>query len=124
MFKIFVDDIRIPLDEEWTIIKSYPDFIYFIENHNFDSIQEISLDHDLGLNENEEKTGYDIAKWLVNYSINNHTILPIVKVHSANPVGSNNIISLINRYLISLDLNPTCVHHIIELKRGIKINFD
>jgi hypothetical protein len=124
MFRIFVDDIRIPLDEEWIIIKSYSDFIYFINNNDFNSIKEISLDHDLGLNEDEEKTGYDIAKWLIEYSIDNNIILPLIKVHSANPVGSNNIISLINRYLISLYLEPTCIHHVVELKRGIKFNFD
>jgi hypothetical protein len=126
MIKIFLDDIRVPLDESWIIIKSYSNFIDFIIIQDFNFISEISLDHDLGLNDNleDEKTGYDVAKWLVNYSIDNNIILPIIKVHSANPVGSLNIISYINNYLISNQQKPTCIQHIVELKRGIKLNLD
>ena len=124
MFKIFLDDIRVPSDESWIVIKSYSEFIDFIIIHDFKLISEISLDHDLGLISETEKTGYDVAKWLIDYSIDNQLILPLIKVHSANPVGAKNIISLINRYLVSIDQNPTCISHIIELKRGIKINFE
>lgn len=124
MFKIFVDDIRVPLDESWIVIKSYLDFIDFITTHDLKDVYEISLDHDLGLIDSTEKTGHDIAKWLIEYSMDNNYILPIIKVHSSNPVGSKNIILLINRYLTSIDLEPTCIHHIVELKRGIKINFN
>jgi hypothetical protein len=124
MFKIFLDDIRVPSDESWIVIKSYSEFIDFIIIHDFKLISEISLDHDLGLISETEKTGYDVAKWLIDYSIDNQLILPLIKVHSANPVGAKNIISLINRYLVSVDQNPTCISHIIELKRGIKINFE
>lgn len=121
--KIFVDDIRIPLDESWIVIKSYLDFINFIAVHDLNSVLEISLDHDLGLIDDTERTGHDIAKWLIEYSIDNNIILPLIKVHSSNPVGSKNIILLINGYLTSINLEPTCIHHIVELKRGIKINF-
>jgi hypothetical protein len=123
MIKIFLDDIRVPLDESWIVIKSYKRFVEFIIIQDFNSISEISLDHDLGLEESE-KTGYDIAKWLVEYSMDNNINLPLIRVHSANPVGSKNIISLINNYLISLNLKPTCISHVVELKRGIKINYD
>jgi hypothetical protein len=124
MFKIFLDDIRIPLDENWIVIKSYVDFISFINSHQWNLIQEISLDHDLGLEDETERNGYDVAKWLVEYSLDNSCILPLIKVHSANPVGSKNIISLINGYLISNNQEPTCISHIVELKRGIKLNLD
>lgn len=124
MIKIFLDDIRVPADESWVIIKTYREFIGLIITQDFNSISEISLDHDLGLEEETEKTGYDAAKWLVQYSMDNFIDLPLIKVHSANPVGSKNIISLINNYLISSDKEPTCVSHIIELKRGIKFNYD
>jgi hypothetical protein len=124
MFKIFLDDIRIPLDENWIVIKSYVDFISFINSHQWNLIQEISLDHDLGLEDETERNGYDVAKWLVEYSLDNSCILPLIKVHSANPVGSKNIISLINGYLISNNQKPTCISHIVELKRGIKLNLD
>ena len=125
MIKIFLDDLRIPLDESWIIIKSYSHFVDFIVIQDFNLISEISLDHDLGLSDlKNEKTGYDVAKWLVNYSMDNNINLPIIKVHSANPVGSLNIIKLINNYLKNIDKPPTCIQHTVELKRGIKLNSD
>jgi hypothetical protein len=124
MFKIFLDDIRIPLDDNWIVIKSYVDFITFINSNQLNLINEISLDHDLGLEDETERNGYDVAKWLVEYSLDNNCTLPLIKVHSANPVGSKNIISLINGYLISIKQEPTCDAHLVELKRGIKINLD
>lgn len=124
MFKIFLDDIRIPLDESWVILKSYSEFIDFIVTHDFNEISEISLDHDLGLLDETEKTGHDVAKWLIEYSLDNEVNLPLIRVHSANPVGVKNMISLINSYLISIGQNPSCIHHVIQLKRNIKLKFD
>lgn len=43
----------------------------------------ICFDHDLG----EEKTGYDCAKWLVDYCMDNNLKLPLYAIQSANPVG-------------------------------------
>lgn len=47
----------------------------------------------------QEKTGMDCAKWLVNYCLDNNKKLPEFYVHSANPVGANNIIFLLNNFL-------------------------
>jgi hypothetical protein len=124
MIKIFLDDIRVPQDDSWVIVKSYLEFVDFIITHKWNLISEISLDHDLGLEGENEKTGYDVAKWLVNYSLDRNVLLPLIRVHSANPVGAKNIMSLINGYLISNDLNPTCISHVVQLKRNIKLNFD
>lgn len=124
MIKIFLDDIRVPQDDSWVVIKSYSEFIDFIITHEFNLISEISLDHDLGLIDETEKTGHDVAKWLIEYSLDNEVSLPLIRVHSANPVGCKNIISLINGYLISNNLNPTCISHVVQLKRNIKLNFD
>lgn len=50
----------------------------------------IDFDHDLG----RRKTGYDIAKYIVENNI------PIkgFRIHSMNPVGSKNIYELLTRY--------------------------
>ena len=54
------------------------------------NVEVISLDHDLG----EEKTGYDVVKFMAE-----ENIWPsVVKVHSMNPVGRDNMLSVINRY--------------------------
>ena len=47
----------------------------------------------------------------------NNYILPIIKVHSANTVGSKNIISLINNYLKFMKKDENCISHVVKLKR-------
>jgi len=43
-----------------------------------------------------EKTGMACAKWLVNYCLDNDILMPHFSVHSANPSGAENILSLLN----------------------------
>jgi hypothetical protein len=58
----------------WIIANGLPDAICF--------------DHDLGEN---EPTGYDGAKWLVDYCLDHRKDLPLWACQSANPVGRENI---------------------------------
>lgn len=46
----------------------------------------------------QEKTGMDCAKWLVDYCIDNEKKLPRIFVHSANPVGADNIKGLLDNF--------------------------
>lgn len=50
----------------------------------------IDLDHDLG----EEKTGYDIAKYIVEHDVHKVNVF----VHTMNPVGRHNIVQLMEHY--------------------------
>lgn len=128
MLKLYLDDVRTPVDKEWIIARNYSQFKSLIKLHGLENFELISLDHDLGdkaiaeyhnnvkinyvLNyENivDEKTGYDCAKFLVNHSINNNVKLPKIQVHSANPIGSANIIGYINNYLKNCRLPQDCV---------------
>ena len=43
----------------------------------------------------ETKSGYDCAKWLVDYCLDNGITIPNFGVHSANPVGAENIRGLL-----------------------------
>lgn len=52
-----------------------------------------------------EKTGYDCAKWFINYIIDIKLDLPkTILIHSMNPVGSANIKSLFDSYIKSLKI--------------------
>jgi hypothetical protein len=124
---IYLDDIRTPNDERWIICRDYDEFVNRVNEIGLDNIETISLDHDLGetaireyfknvtnnyiLNyENiHEKTGYDCAKWLVEKSIETGVNLPTVLTHSANPIGSANIMGYINNYLKNKRLPQNCV---------------
>jgi len=111
---LWLDDVRKPVKEmtnhdgDVLWVKSYNEFVRWITDHGFPSI--ISFDHDLadehykdlmgqigtdpivlGYESYTEKTGYDCAKWLVQYCDDNDLKLPECRVHSANPVGAENI---------------------------------
>lgn len=100
---LWLDDYRNPfLDEEGKVPKGY-DEIYWIQYYEefVECIEmmglpdAISFNHDLG----GEKTGYDCAKWLVDYCTEKDLPLPRCYVHSDNPVGADNIKSHINNFI-------------------------
>lgn len=128
MFKLrlFLDDVRTPIESRWIIARNYDEFVKIINQEGLDNFDIISLDHDLGdsamrefynnvyvnneldYNNITEKTGFDCAKFLIELSMNSGIELPQIYVHSANPIGSVNIIKLINNWLKFNNLEQTC----------------
>ena len=126
-YSIYLDDIRTPTDPVWTVVRTYEECTAFITKVGLEAIEVISLDHDLGesamkeyydnVSPNftldykniQEKTGYDVAKWLVARSLATEIPLPQTYTHSANPIGSANIMGYINNYLMNCHLPQTCV---------------
>lgn len=99
--------------EEWKVVRNYNDFIKVIRDNDTE-ITHISFDHDLGedvaenlVNSGFSKrkaraskklvaSGYDAAKWLKDWYTRRKLELPIMFVHSMNPIGTQNIINLFN----------------------------
>ena len=132
-YNLYLDDIREPkssfkksgdtryTDLNWRVVKSYSEFVGTIALNGIPNI--VSFDHDLGeehinyyfdnggrenppdpLEANfKEKTGYDCAKWLIEYCSENGLPMPTYLIHSANPVGSENIRAILTRYI---ELHP------------------
>jgi len=95
--KIYLDDIRNPKSKGWTVLRNYEEFVQHIEEYGLPD--EISFDHDLGEDKTKEiKSGYDCAKWLCEYCWGNGLPLPNWNVHSANPVGRDNIIAVLQSF--------------------------
>lgn len=103
---LWLDDYRDPRKDDWekvfspigstnniVWVKSYEEFIHYIINNSLPD--GICFDHDLG----EEKTGYDCAKWLVDYCMDNNLKLPVYAIQSANPVGKENISKLLINFI-------------------------
>lgn len=125
--RIYLDDIRTPLETDWIICRNYEEFVQKVSDTGLENIELISLDHDLGqtaireyfkntsknyiidYNNIHEKTGYDCAKWIVNKSMEEEINLPTITVHSANPVGSANMMGYINNYLKNKRLPQNCI---------------
>jgi hypothetical protein len=113
---LYLDDIRTPIMKYWKVIRNYKDFVAYVNLYGLDSIEAVSLDHDLGEEGFTEKTGYDAAKFLIDISIEKEIKLPQIYVHSANPIGSNNIVAYVNNYLKSCGLSQNCKRIIIDHK--------
>jgi hypothetical protein len=129
--KIYLDDIRIPIEEGWIVVKNYDDFVSTVMYVGLENIELISLDHDLGdtamkewhtnvyhnytLNYDNitEKTGMDCAKWLVKQWMDGQPIVDVF-THSANAIGSANIMGYINNYRHINRLPQNCVRVRIE----------
>ncbi len=105
--KLYLDDVRNPNGDGWIIVRDYDQFVNWITENGLPD--EISFDHDLAtIHYNSdtwtegfqyhEKTGYDAAKWLCQYCWTNGLPIPTWNVHSANPVGRDNIIQLIQNF--------------------------
>ena len=131
--RVYLDDIRTPIAEDWIVARNYAEFVDVIKSIGLENIEVISLDHDLGEqsmieyynnvkpnyeldydNIVDEKTGYDCCKFLVSESINKNIPLPQIYVHSANPIGSGNMMGYINNYLMNCRQEQTCIRVKIE----------
>ncbi len=100
-YKLYLDDTRFPPDDSWTLFRDADEAKAYILEHGIP--YEWSFDHDLGL---WKDTGYDFVKWLIyQYHLEegNPIDLDIYDVHSANPVGVQNIIGLIEGFKKSLE---------------------
>ncbi len=124
--KIYLDDIRTPIEEGWTVVRNYDEFVSTVMYNGLENIELISLDHDLGdtamkewhtnvyhnykldYNNITEKTGYDCAKWLVGQWMNGQPVVDVF-THSANAIGSANIMGYINNYRHISRLPQNCV---------------
>jgi hypothetical protein len=99
-------------ENDWNVVRNYDEFCDYIQKYG--SPDFVSFDHDLAddhyndlfsdenwskndtdivlkYDDYKEKTGYECAKWLVDYCLENGLQLPDYAVHSANPVGKKNI---------------------------------
>lgn len=117
-YNLFLDDVRMPYEVgnyinpvalrpyfrkyNWAIVRSYDEFIKQIKENGMPHV--VSFDHDLADehyapetqdHHYKEKTGYDCAKWIIEYAKQNKIDLPkMILCHSMNPIGKENIINL------------------------------
>lgn len=125
--KIYLDDVRTPIEPGWTVVRDYWEFCKLVFATGLENIEAISLDHDLGdtamseyynnvkpnstldYRNIQEMTGMDCCKYIVHRSMDTGIPLPKIVIHSANPVGAGNMLGYINNYLKNCKLPQTCV---------------
>jgi hypothetical protein len=147
MYKIYLDDVRTPInivpenpdlyDGDWVVVRNYGEFVAKVTELGLENIDLISLDHDLGdsamrewhtnvyhnytldYNNITEKTGMDCTKWLVEQWMDGAPVCRVM-IHSANAIGSANMMGYINNYKHINRLPQDCarwvIPHTIETK--------
>jgi hypothetical protein len=112
-YQLFLDDERLPHRVTWvnlpagpwTVVRNYNEFVKYIEKNGIPIF--VSFDHDLAeehyipeVKEEiyKEKTGYHCARWLIEKCMNENRKFPDYVVHSMNPIGRENIRSIIENY--------------------------
>ena len=107
-WNLFIDDERYPVNitwgsEEfyaqfpWTIARTMAQVQDLVEQWGFPDF--VSFDHDLG---DGEPTGKDIANWMIEGDMDGLHHIPDnfqFYVHSRNPVGKQNIESVLKSYM-------------------------
>ena len=121
-YRLFVDDERVPEGSiedgsyrsrvglppvsrsrlgddavEWVVVRSVDDALATIHARGVPAF--IAFDHDLG---DSVPTGYDLAKTLIELDLDGVIDMPTdlaFEVHSANPVGRQNIRGVLDNYL-------------------------
>jgi len=124
----YANSIQAPFRKEelWDVVCNHNEFVSYIEEYHKEnnSLPElISFDHDLDdqhysndmlidsdkynelYNKFTEKTGYDSAKWLVDFCMDNDLKLPEYLCHSQNPVGKENILKYLENFKKSQQKN-------------------
>lgn len=89
--QLYLDDLR-PTPKGFDRVYSYEEFVAYLERKGLPEF--ISFDHDLG----EDLSGYDCAKYLVEYCLEHQLPLPDYQVHSQNPIGKENIERLLENF--------------------------
>lgn len=85
ILKVFLDDIRTPPDDTWVIVRTVEQAKQLLKDN---VVAVLSLDHDLG---ESEPTGYDLVCWIEEQVFKRKLLSPVMKIHSANPVGRKNM---------------------------------
>lgn len=86
--QVWLDDER-PIPSDYDVhVRTAEEAIALLKSGR---VSRISLDHDLG----QEKTGYDVAKWIEENAMKGTLRKLNVRVHTQNPVGNQNILAAI-----------------------------
>lgn len=105
MILLWIDDIRNPFDgwaeryapfppDEIVWAKNYDDVMAFLKEKGCPD--EVCFDHDLGETGENERNGMTCAQAIIDYCIDHDIDAPTYNIQSSNPVGRDNIRSIID----------------------------
>lgn len=93
---IFLDDVREPPSDQWIVVRTAEKAYEAVRHYYLEGKELVlSLDHDLG---EDIPTGYDLLNWFEKDIVTDSAFRPNISfmIHSANPVGRENMARAIN----------------------------
>jgi hypothetical protein len=131
---LYLDDVRVPNQKGAVVVHNYEEFVQYLKTHPMPDL--ISFDHDLALehyptfeediermrsgvidySQYKHKTGVDCAEYIVK----NNLPLKQWAVHSANPVGGDNIREILRAYAPEgeLEIRLPATNHEKQIYKG------
>lgn len=100
-YNLFLDDLRAPPDQTWVVLRSVAAAKQYVAEYGLPA--KMSLDHDLG---GEDAPVF--LRWLIDELLDGTLVMTKhidFNVHSANPVGVNNLHGLWDGYLRFVERN-------------------
>lgn len=91
--RLYVDDMR-QAPEGWVSVKTAQEAIEILKTG---AVEELSLDHDLGAEENG--TGYNVLLWIEAAVGERGFVPPILHIHTANPPAHDKMTQALNRIM-------------------------
>ena len=93
--KIFLDDIRKSPDDSWVVFRTAEALIAFLDWNPHLVVTTMSLDHDLG---EDMISGHEFISWYEEKIYRREHKRPTdgISIHSANPVGSAQMMQAIH----------------------------
>jgi len=87
IWKLFIDDERVPVDDGWVIARTSADAIAEIARRGWPTY--ISFDHDLG----GDDTAMAVVNWMLEQVLDGtyQGTIPEFYVHSQNPIGRDKL---------------------------------
>ena len=95
-YKLFIDDERFPVTDDWIIARSSKEAIHILYHQGMPS--EIAFDHDLG----GDDTSMKFCHALFEYMAATPAYVPAgfkYSIHSQNPIGAQNISGYMDQLL-------------------------
>jgi hypothetical protein len=93
-YRIYLDDVRTPTGDNWIVVRNYDEFVSDAAKFL------VALFH----NTNEGRFNMSRSERKAD-----KFVFPIVYVHSANPIGSANIMGYLNNFYMNEGQAQTCV---------------
>ncbi|CAG7581049.1 MAG: putative signaling protein [uncultured marine phage] len=85
-------------ETDWVIVRTFDQFCDAIKRLGVPEM--VSFDHDIAdFKDGDERSGHTCAKFLVDVCIDNDLDFPTYFIHSANPVGRDNIVGYVEDYI-------------------------